>query len=324
MPHRIVYFNGEFLPEQEARVSIFDSGLLYGEFAFEMTRTFNQRPFQLRRHLERLQGSLEFLQIDSGLTLDELEQLTLETLDKNLLTESSEVDWHIRHDISRGPAELYSTLYPEGLHPTIIISCWPLVRALGRFAPNYEHGVRVVISPQKSIPPDLVDPRAKTRSRVHFQLAQLDAARHSPGAWPVLTDGDGFLTEGPSWNIFVVKDGTLISPAGDEILHGVSREITILAAQEAGIPIREENISPTFARTADEIFCTATSFGIVHVSSFDGLSLGDSRPGPILQKLLPSWRSQVGLDFIAQSRRYAELLPAWEAAEKAASQSSTS
>ncbi len=320
MPHRVVYHNGQFLPEREARVSIFDSGLLYGEFAFEMTRTFNQRPFQLRRHLDRLHDSLEFLQIDPGISLDELERLTLETLEKNLPTESAEVDWHIRHDISRGPAELYSPLFPAGLRPTIIISCWPLIKALGRFAPNYDQGVNVIISSQQSIPPNLIDPRAKTRSRVHFQLAQLEAARQSPGSWPILTDGDGYLTEGPSWNIFIVKDGALISPAGDEILHGVSREITLNAALEAGIPTREGNISPALARSADEIFCTATSFGIVHVSSFDGAPVGTGQPGPIFKKLLPSWHAQVGLDFIAQARRYAELLPAWEAAEKTAAQ----
>ena len=317
MPSRVVYYNGHFIPEREARVSIFDSGLLYGEFAFEMTRTFHQQPFQLRRHLERLRGSLDFLQIDPGLSLHELEQLTLETLKRNLQTESAEIDWHIRHDISRGPAELFSSAFPEeGLRPTVIISCWPLVKALGRFAPNYDHGVRLIVSPQKSIPPDLIDPRAKTRSRVHFQLAQLDAARRSPGAWPVLTDGEGFFTEGPSWNIFIVRDGTLISPPGEEILHGVSREITLQAAAEAGIPTREEQISPQDARNADEMFCTATSFGIVHASEFEGVRLGDGTPGPILYKLIPGWRSRVGLDFVAQARRYAELLPAWEAAEK--------
>jgi len=316
MSRRSIYFNGEFVPEREARVSIFDSGLLYGEFAFEMTRTFHHRPFQLRRHLERLQGSLEFLQIDSGLTLDELERLTLETLARNLPTESDEVDWHIRHDISRGPAELFSTVFPEGLRPTVIISCWPLVKAMGRFAPNYERGVPVILSAQKSIPPDLIDPRAKTRSRVHFQLAQLHAAKVAPGSWPVLTDEAGFLTEGPSWNVFIVKDGTLISPVGEEILHGVSREITLRAAHVAGIPTREEGITPAGAREADEILCTATSFGIVHASSFEGIQMGDGHPGPILRRLLPTWKQEVGLDFIAQARRYAELLPAWEAAEQ--------
>lgn len=316
MSNRIVYFNGRYVPEREARVSIFDSGLLYGEFAFEMIRTFRHRPFQLRSHLERLQNSLDFLQIDAGLGLNELERLTFETLEKNLPTESAEVDWHIRCDISRGPAELFSSVFPEGLGPTVLISCWPLVKALGRFAPNYDRGVKVIVSGQKSIPPDLVDPRAKTRSRVHFQLAQLEAARQSPDSWPVLTDGDGFLTEGPSWNIFAVKEGRLISPVGDEILHGVSRSITIAAAAESGIPTIEENISPAFARSADEIFCTATSFGIVHASSFDGVSINGGRAGPILQKLLPYWKAEVGLDFIAQARRYAELLPDWEAAEK--------
>jgi len=132
------------------------------------------------------------------------------------------VDWHIRHDVSRGPAELYIPAFDETeLRPTVMISCWPLLRNMGRFAKNYDLGVEVIVSNQKSLPPHLVDPRAKTRSRVHFQLALLHAKKMG-SAWPVLTDENNFLTEGPSWNIRVIRDGVLYSPSSQEILHGFS------------------------------------------------------------------------------------------------------
>ena len=317
MPNRVVYFNGKFVPERDAQVSIFDSGYLYGETAFEMTRTFNGQPFQLRQHLDRLQGSLQFLEIDPGLSLDELERLTRETLSRNRATEAADVDWHIRHDLSRGPAEMYSPIFAEPHRATIIISCWPLLRAMGRFAVNYTQGVQVVVSPQKSLPPGLIDPRAKTRSRVHFQLAQLQAKRQGP-VWPVLTDNDGNLTEGPSWNILVIRDGVLYSPKSEQILHGVSRAITCEAARRIGLKVEDRDISPEFASESSEILCTATSFGLVPVVQFAGRPVGTAQPGPYYHKLFEQWKQIVSLDFVAQAQSYAPRVAAWEAAEKAA------
>jgi branched-chain amino acid aminotransferase len=112
MSDRVVYFNGCFVPENEARVSIFDSALMFGDMAFEMTRTFKQRPFKLRNHLERLYASLRLLEIDCGLTLAEMERRTLETLERNLGTEPADVDWQIMHNVSRGPMDLYRTVFP--------------------------------------------------------------------------------------------------------------------------------------------------------------------------------------------------------------------
>ncbi|MDB5390430.1 MAG: Branched-chain amino acid aminotransferase [Planctomycetaceae bacterium] len=318
MPNRVVYFNGMFVPEREARVSIFDSGYLYGETAFEMARTFNGLPFQLRSHLERLQASLKFLEIDCSFSLDELERLTLETLSRNRSTEAEDVDWHIRHDVSRGPAELYLPVFPESAQrPTVIISCWPLVRNMGRFAKNYDQGVEVIVSSQKSLPPHLVDPRAKTRSRVHFQLAQLHAKRFGP-AWPVLTDEAGYLTEGPSWNILVIRDGVLHSPRSEEILHGVSRTITFDAARSLALPVQETNITGDFARQADEILCTATSFGLVPVVKFEGQPVGTGIPGPWYYRLFEKWKLFVGLDFVAQARNYSGRVAEWELREQSA------
>ena len=134
MSVRTVYFNGAFVPESEARVSIFDSALMYGDMAFEMTRTFNHKPFRLREHLERLYGSLRLLEIDCGLTIDEMERATLATLKRNIPTESADVDWQIMHDVSRGPLPLYGTSFADGICPTVSINCWPLISHMGGFA----------------------------------------------------------------------------------------------------------------------------------------------------------------------------------------------
>ena len=121
MSKRVVYFNGQYVPESEARVSIFDSALMFGDMGFEMTRTFSGTPFKLREHLERLYATLRLLEIDCGLTIGEMERLTMDTLERNVPTEPTDMEWWIMHNVSRGPLDLYRTAFPEGIRPTVTI-----------------------------------------------------------------------------------------------------------------------------------------------------------------------------------------------------------
>lgn len=315
MPSRVVYFNGHFVQESEARVSIFDSALMYGDMAFEMTRTYNRRPFKLREHLNRLYASLRLLEIDCGLTIDEMERISLETLERNLPTESADMDWQIMHNVSRGPLDVYRTAFPEGLRPTVSINCWPLITHMGGFAPKYASGVHIVIPAQQALPAHLIDAKAKTRSRLHYQMALLQAARMGAGRWPMLLDPEGFLAEGPGWNIFLVRNGELLTPEPRNILLGISRATTIELARESGIPVRETNLGRYEALQADEIFCTATTYALVHATTFEGQTIGSGGPGPIFQRLLEAWKNRVGMDFVAQADHYAARLPAWDKAQ---------
>ncbi len=318
MSNRAVYFNGNYVTEQEARVSIFDSALMFGDMAFEMTRTYGHKPFRLREHLERLYGSLRLLEIDCGLTIDEMEQRTLDTLEKNIPTEGNDVDWQIMHNVSRGPLPVYRTAFPAGLEPTVTINCWPLITHMGGFAKNFDTGVQVVISPQQTIPAHIVDLKAKVRSRMHYQLAINQVARVGKGEWPVLLDPDGFLAEGPGWNIFLVRDGVIFTPEPRNILLGVSRGVIFDLAKNLGIEVRETNLGRYEGLMADEAFCTASTYGMVHVSSFEGQQVGDGQAGPVFTTLINAWKELAGIDFVAQAQDYATRLPEWEEREVAA------
>ncbi len=315
MSGRSVYFNAEFVEESEARVSIFDSSSMFGDMAFEMTRTFQGKPFRLRHHLDRLYGSLRLLEIESGISQEEMEELTHQTLERNIPTEAGDVDWLIMHNVSRGPLSLYHTVFPQGVRPTVSINCWPLITHMGRFAPNYNPGVDLVIVPQQAVPAHIVDPKAKTRSRLHYQLAQLQGGRIGADKWPVLLDPDGFLAEGPGWNLFLVKDGVLTSPEGRNILLGVSRGATLDVARELGIPTREANLGRYEALQADEILCTATTYSLVHARSFEGQLVGDGSPGPVFLQLMQGWKRLAGIDFVNQAHEYAGRLSDWEKKE---------
>lgn len=321
MPNRVVYFNGEFVPEAEARVSIFDSALMYGDMAFEMTRTFNQKTFRLREHLERLYGSLRLLEIDCGLTIDEMEQVTEETLVKNLPTEAGDVDWQIMHDVSRGPLPIYRSAFAEGVQPTVSINCWPLITHMGGFAAKYDTGVSIMIPAQQTLPSHLVDLKAKTRSRMHYRLAEFQAARSGEGTLPLLMDTDGFLAEGSGWNVFLVKDGVIYTPEPRNVLLGVSRGTVLDLAKKLGIELRETNLGRYEALMADEIFCTASTYSMVHATTFEGQTVGDGKPGPVFSRLINAWKELVGIDFVAQAHEYNRRLPEWEERELAAAKS---
>ena len=142
------------------------------------------------------------------MTKEALEAITRDTFAQNRETEPAEMEWQIVHNISPGPAALYRAAFSdEDLRPTVCINCWPLISPLAAMAPLYEQGVRLVIPEQRALPPSLINPRAKTRSRVHAKLAQLQAQAIDPNSWPLLLDVEGYLAEGPSWNIFLVQDG---------------------------------------------------------------------------------------------------------------------
>jgi len=311
---RVAYFNGQFVPENQARVSIYDSGVLAGDMAYEVTRTIHQRPFRLREHLERLRESLALLAIDPGMSTDELERVTLKTLARNLPTEAPDVDWQIIHNLSRGPGSGFQAAFSaEERRPTIVISCFPLTHRLARLADKYETGVDVIIPPQRSLPAQWLPVHLKARGRIHFQLANLQAEALAPSAWPVLIDPDGNVTEGTSFNVFAVAKDTLLTAPAEDVLVGVTRTVVLALARSLGLRVREAKLPLAALLAADELFATSTSIGILHarsvVDASDGqpaptLPIGSGNLGPITARLRLALHAELGLDFAAQAKHY--------------------
>ncbi len=310
MASRVVYFNGEFIPELEARISIFDCALMFGDMVFEATRTFNQKPFRLREHLDRLYASMRYTEIDCGLTIEEMEAATFETIERNLPALDG-LDVQIMHDVTRGALPVYAGLAKEGLAPIVCINVIPLVRHTGFLAEKYEKGAHLVITPQRSVPARYIDPKAKNRSRIYYKLAELQAARMEEGALPLLTDERGFITEGTGSNFFVARHGEISTPRPNDILRGVSRQACIELAGKLGIPVREADIEPYDVREADEAWITSTPFTMIPATRFNFQDIGDGKPGSIYRRLLTAWSDEVGVDIAAQARKYAALAKTW-------------
>ena len=310
MPQRLVYFNGSYVSERDARISIFDSALMFGDMVFEMTRSFKQKPYRLRNHLERLYASMKYARIDCGLSIEQMESATEETIERNLPALEG-LDYQIMHNVTRGALPLYDTLVTEGLRPIVTINVIPLVRHIGGTAHDYERGAHFVVTPQQSVPARYIDPKAKNRSRIYYQLANLQAQRMEKGANALLTDEHGFITEGTGNNVFIVVAGEILTPRPHDILRGISRQACMELAGKLDVPVSEANIEPYDVREADEAWYTATTICMVPITRFDFQPVGSGRPGPIFGRLINAWSEEVGVDIPAQAREYAERAKSW-------------
>ncbi|MDP7740312.1 MAG: aminotransferase class IV [Lentisphaeria bacterium] len=309
MSDRLVYFNGNFIPEEEARISIFDSALMFGDMLFEMTRTFNHKPFRLGDHLDRLYSSLKYARIDCGLTIDEMEAATTATLEKNLAMLDG-IDCQIMHNVTRGALNIYEDAVREGLAPIVTINVFPLIQHLGNAAPKYTEGGHSVVTPQQAVPSRYIDPKAKNRSRIYYKLAELQANQLEDGAQALLTDERGFVAEGTGNNFFMTLNGRVLTPKGHNILRGVSRMNCMELCDKLGIGVEEADIEPYDVREADEAWITSTTFCMLPVTRFNFQPVGDGQVGPIYTKLLNAWSEQVDCDIKAQAEKFEGILKA--------------
>lgn len=292
-----VYLNGQFVPASDAKISVFDRGFRLGDAIFDTARTFRHRPYKLREHLERLERSLRYTRIDPGLSLDEIEAITLQVVERNVPLLAEHEDVWIHQVISRGPVR-------QSGPATVVIMTEPLPFA--SFARFYTIGVPLMTPSIRHTPQQSVEPRAKTVSRLNLVLAELEAQQANPEAWALLLDLEGNITEYTSGNFFMVRRGTLLTPHERVSLGGISREFVLELAEELGIPTREADLTPYDAYNADEAFLTSTSKCIIPVRSLNGVRIGKSLPGLVTQRLLDAWSARVEVDIVAQALRHLE------------------
>jgi branched-chain amino acid aminotransferase len=288
---RVAYFNGKIVPESEVLISFRDRGFLYGDAVFDMTRTFEKRPFRLKEHVDRLYRSLKYVGIDPGMAPREMVAVSEDVLQRNLHLLGPGEDYWLGQRISRG--------LRGGGAPTVIVECTPL--PLKERARLYRDGIDVVVPSVRRVPPDSVSPRAKSHNYLNLVMAEREVVAHDPDAWAVLLDVNGNLAEGLGSNIFVVRDGKLFTPRERFVLPGVSRRAVMDLAAEAGIACEEKDLDLYDAYTADEVFLTSTSLCLCGVRTVNGQAIGDGKPpGPVTKRLTEAYIRHVGCDFVKQ------------------------
>ncbi len=282
-----IYLNGKLVAREEARVSVFDHGFLYGDGAFEGIRAYAGVVFRLQAHIDRLYETCHTMMIDTGLTKREMIAAVVETLKANGLT-----DAYIRLVVTRGDGDL-------GLDPrkcrgaaNIIIIADKITLYPGEF---YKAGLTIVTVPTVRNHPEAINPQLKSLNYLNNILAKIEANNAGvPEA--IMLDGSGYVAECTGDNIFMVKDGVVRTPLQGR-LRGITREAVMeLAAAKLKLDVQETFITRHELYNAEEVFLTGTAAELIPVVKIDGRLIGTGKPGPVTFKLLKLFHAVVRRD----------------------------
>ncbi len=277
----IIYLDGRLVPEEEARVSVFDHGLLYGDGVFEGIRAYNGKIFRLDEHLARLYDSAKAIDLAIPLTKAEMTEVIKETLRQNSLR-----DAYIRPIVTRGKGDL--GLDPlKCAKPTVIVIA---VTWGAMYGDLYEKGLRAICVSVRRTPPESMPPNVKSLNYLNNILAKIEA-NHRGVDEAIFFDTKGHVSEGSGDNIFVVKDGVIITPPTLNNLRGITRMVVLEIAAKMGITVLERDLGYFDLYTADEVFVTGTAAEVAPIREIDGRVIGNGKPGPITRQLMAAFRT---------------------------------
>ena len=279
----VCWMNGAILPALEASVSVFDHGLLYGDGVFEGIRFYNQLPFRLTEHLNRLNDSARALALRMPCGPSALAAAVEQTV-----RAFSQPNGYLRLVITRGPGPL--GLDPRGCTaPNLFI----IADHLEMVRPEVRaQGAALIIAATRRLSPDGLDPRIKSLNYLNAILARIEANRAGADE-ALLLNAAGRVAEGTADNVFVARRGVLRTPPPiDGALNGITRSIVLELANELGIPAAETPLAPYDLYTADECFLTGTGAELIPVASVDGRVMSDC-PGPVFRHIESAFRSLI-------------------------------
>ena len=279
-----IYLDGKFVDKADAKVSVFDHGLLYGDGVFEGIRLYSGNVFRLEEHLERLEYSAKAILLDMPWSRKEISDATCETCRQNNLA-----DGYIRLVVTRGVGDL-------GLSPWLCAkpSIFIIADKITLYPPEfYENGMAIVTVPTRRVNPAAFSPAVKSLNYINNILAKIEAKQFGAPEAIMLND-QGYVAECTADNIFMVHKGALLTPASSQgALKGITRGAIIDVAAALGIPFREENLTRYDLWNADEAFMTGTGAEAAPVVKLDGRVIGTGKPGPVFQKILADFRRRI-------------------------------
>ena len=280
----VVYFDGKYVDSSDAKVSVFDHGLLYGDGIFEGIRIYGGNVYRLDDHLERLEMSARALMLTIPLSRAELVEAVCETCRRNKLN-----DGYIRLVVTRGVGDLglapWSCSNPTTFIIASKISLYP--------QEYYDNGLSIVTVPTRRIAPDALPPTVKSLNYLNNILAKIEA-KQAGALEAIMLNAQGYVAECTADNIFVVLKGEIITPAASAgALKGITRATVFDIAKELGIPMREADLTRYDVWCADECFLTGTGAEVIPVVKLDGRVIGTGKPGPVTARVLASFHQRV-------------------------------
>jgi len=279
---KLVWLNGAVQPLESARVSAADHAHLYGDGLFEGIRFYKRKVFKLDEHLERLYHGTSYMGYPMKMSAEELRSTILD-----VCKQADMEDGYIRLNVTRGTG---LGLDPKSIPPEPNVMV--MVSTLNLYPPElFETGLTVMTSPIRVIPPDSLDPRLKCIGRYASNILAKQYANRIGAGDGLMLNHQGYVAEGTGNNVFLVQQGVVRTPhPASGILKGITRDTVIGLAQEAGIEVREELLTPFDFYAADEGFFTGTATEVIPMISLDGNKIGCGRPGEVTLELMRRFR----------------------------------
>lgn len=291
------YLNGQWIEARELSLPIDDLGFVLGATVVERLRTFRGEPFRAAEHLSRLRQSLQIVGWNAERLTAEVDASLAEFSSRNRSQVAPGDDWYIAAFVTPGRTA-------DAAKPTVCVHGGPL--PFVGWAEKFEAGVELCVTDVRQTPANCWPPALKCRSRIHYYLADQEAARRRPGARALLLDQRGFVGEASTANVVAYYEGRgLVTPRLAEVLPGISQQTLFELAEEQGIDHVEQDLTPAEFADASEVFLTSTSVCLQPVVRQDGRPIGGGSPGPVYRKLLAAWSERVGVDIAEQARQFA-------------------
>jgi len=277
----IIYIDGKYLPREEARISVFDHGFLYGDGVFEGIRAYNGKVFRLREHLDRMFDSARTIDLTVPVSKEEMGEIILETLRRNNLKNG-----YIRPIVSRGVGDL-------GLDPRKCPKASVIVIAVewgAMYGDLYDKGLKAITVSVRRNPADALPPNVKSLNYLNNILAKIES-NYKGGDEAIFFDTNGYIAEGSGDNIFIVKNGVIYTPPTLNNLRGVTRAVVLEIAASHGFALVEQNLGYYDMYSADEVFVTGTAAEVGPIVLIDGRVIGSGRPGPVTRQLMAAFKT---------------------------------
>lgn len=279
-----IYLDGKFVDQADAKISVFDHGLLYGDGIFEGIRLYQGNVFRLDEHLERLEYSAKAILLKMPWSREEIAEATCEACRQNGLT-----DGYIRLVVTRGVGDL-------GLSPWLCPkpSIFIIADKIALYPKeHYEKGLEIVTVPTRRMNAAALSPAVKSLNYLNNILAKIEA-RQFGALEAIMLNDQGLVAECTGDNIFIVHKGEIITPAASQgALKGITRSVVFDIAREIGVPIREADMTRYDVWNADECFLTGTGAEVIPVVKLDAREIGLAKPGPVFEKVRESFRRRV-------------------------------
>jgi branched-subunit amino acid aminotransferase/4-amino-4-deoxychorismate lyase len=289
----IAWLNGRYLPLRQASLSVLDAGVTSGASVTERLRTFRHKPFLLEEHLVRLQASADAAFVRLRVPIENVRSIVNDVVLRNAASLSTGDDLSI---------SVFATAGVDS-QPTLCVHAAPLPAE--QYAARHDVGVALVTPTVAAIPRDALSPQIKTRSRLHWHIADQLAQRTEVDAKALLVDHEGLVTETSTGNVFAVRGNSLLTPRRDRTLAGVSQAYVMRLAETLGYDVAETDLRVDDLLAADEAFLTSSVYCMLPVIRLNRSPVGSGEPGPTFRAILTAWSGEVGVDIANQMLRMA-------------------